>query len=346
VVGRTGTQPQLAQFLGSHAATLRALAPLPDRWVYAKGRGGAEGSYHFADLDEPAAQGRFAGRSLLDLWADRSLITKKVFREYVDGLAPQNGKRGPPPRTTLAFRAAGIYEELVKFLQAGRPAEFLAAVGVLAHYVEDACCSLHLTAWHHGDPRSRNEKEQGIHQAYDHLRGEKLDTLMEQVARKLGSWRPDAADLTPTAVAYRVVALQRQVYAELDPKELVRAYVAASYQLPWSKLEGPTVEAMAQGLKLLADIVESAWRVGNGKAIPEAALARVGDEEITEILARPEFLPSALDFDPGGAEAAAGREATARGPEPRRPPATNGHRRAARRRPLHAHGHRRPSAGA
>src|SRR5439155_2744617 len=52
----------------------------------------------------------------------------------------------------LPFRVWQIYEQLVGFAHAGQNKEFVAAAGIVAHYVGDACQPLHISYFHHGDP--------------------------------------------------------------------------------------------------------------------------------------------------------------------------------------------------
>jgi hypothetical protein len=52
----------------------------------------------------------------------------------------------------LPFRVWQIYQEKVKFLQAGDGTKFLCAAGIMAHYVRDACQPLHGSKQHHANP--------------------------------------------------------------------------------------------------------------------------------------------------------------------------------------------------
>lgn len=298
---------KLAALLGANREHLRALAPVPDGWVRTKGRAGAEGSYHFTDMDEVAIKGPYAGKSLLELWADPANVTKDVFQKYVGGLPPPAGGNRAQPRSTLAFRAAGIYQAMVEALAQGHVAAFLAGAGVLAHYVEDASCSLHLSSWHHGDPASEEPKERNVHGDYDKVRGENLDDLVQKLQDRLDGWRASPTMKGPAEVAREVVALQRRVYDGLDPRALVRGYVQDGFKLRWAALEGPTLDAMSGTVKLLATIVESAWKSGRGDSLAEEALGEIDAEEIAALTSDPAFIPSSLDSDPGGGSSAAPR---------------------------------------
>lgn len=300
---------KLTELLTNNEANLAYLAPVPDEWLYKKGLKrhdtGAEGSYHFTDYDQAAVRGDYQGKTLLEIWKNPSLITKDVFGRYVQGLPAEkssSGRTRPPPASTLAFRAAFIYEQMIEFLKAGKAAEFLAAVGILAHYIEDSCCSLHLSYMHHGDPdaddfalMAKNQKD--IHGSYDWVKAGRKPNLEAELAKSLGDFTAGGGGIkTPGDVARRVVQLQRTVYEILSPADLIQMFRDAGYKFRWEDIGEATIASMTEGIKLLTEIITAAWKHGHGdRAIDTAEVPR---RRIEELCADPDFLPSAMDYDP------------------------------------------------
>ena len=106
-------------------------------------------SNHFSDIDESNSH-VFQGKTLLDISLENdNNIDVGVWLDFdkkMDAVAPV----GKPREGALPFRVWQMYKQMIKSLSEGKVDEFLVAGGTMAHYVGDACQSLHISALHHG----------------------------------------------------------------------------------------------------------------------------------------------------------------------------------------------------
>ena len=137
-----------------------ALADVPDL-VWRRTRP-EDAANHFADMDQPggAAAG---GQTLMELWrsGDGTWRTPAGWTAFYDSLTdpPADEHRG-----ALPFRAAQLYGLMVEAVRGGDVLGYVATVGVLAHYVGDACQPLHVSRLHHGVPGAG---EDAVHSVYE-----------------------------------------------------------------------------------------------------------------------------------------------------------------------------------
>src|SRR6185503_2557605 len=110
-----------------------------------------EGPNHFADMDQERDSD---GKTLLDLTLDAGFIDPDKWDAFYSSVKdilsgdPISAKH----RGLLPFRVWQIFNDMVRFVKAGKVAEFVCAAGVLTHYVGDACQPLHISFLHDGDP--------------------------------------------------------------------------------------------------------------------------------------------------------------------------------------------------
>src|SRR6185369_3161796 len=76
-------------------------------------------------------------------------VAASVWKEYFDGFA---AKGVGPDEGALPFRVWQLWEAMVDYLGKEDVLRFVAAAGVLAHYVGDASQPLHCSYMHHGIP--------------------------------------------------------------------------------------------------------------------------------------------------------------------------------------------------
>ena len=127
------------------------LANVPDKvWKKPRsrnvpyGRRGPENPNHYADIDLKLN----GGPSLDELTPTAADLTSQKWRNYYNSIgATQARERGMVP-----FRVWQLYKEMVGYVQQGQVAQFVAAAGVLSHYVGDACQPLHGSYLSDGDP--------------------------------------------------------------------------------------------------------------------------------------------------------------------------------------------------
>jgi hypothetical protein len=128
------------------------LADVPDYvWVPSARYSGPrqhEPQQHFADVDlppfgEPADSADFLARCV----EDPSLVSPQAWSDFFAGFA-EHGTG--PEEGSLPFRVWQIFDALVDFARTGDTRSFVAAAGILAHYVGDASQPLHCSYLHHG----------------------------------------------------------------------------------------------------------------------------------------------------------------------------------------------------
>jgi hypothetical protein len=243
---------------------------------------------HFADLDEEG-QGRYAGKTLLELWRDGRCNTPAQWSEFYDtlGRTLADGQRG-----ALPFRVWQSYAAMVAFVRAGNVPRYVAAAGTLSHYVGDACQPLHVSYLHHGRPGRPDESK--VHSVYETVMLDRhAAELIEEVNRALRGKKVADAELFTggRAAADATVALMEATIATLPPLEVIEAFNAVPsrgrVEHMWEALHARTVACVARGALVLATIWESAWREGGG--------AKVADGKIKTIPAEPTLKALYLD---------------------------------------------------
>ena len=126
---------------------------------------------HFADVDQKLEDDPHKGRVPPPAVPGGSIksqsrVLGRVFTTSMGAAAAQN-------RGLVPFRVQQLYEEMVRALQANPPdlKRFIAAAGVMAHCVGDACQPLHSSFMHDGDPNDLDEqgrpRARGVHSAYE-----------------------------------------------------------------------------------------------------------------------------------------------------------------------------------
>ncbi len=299
------------------------LADVPDYvWVarsHSEPEGGPrrhEPSQHFADMDGRAADG---GPSLLDLCRqDPDNLSALVWRDFFRGFA---GKDYGPEEGALPFRVWQIYEAMVAFLKQRRVAEFVAAAGVLAHYVGDASQPLHVSELHHGHlptvsvngvrfPVARSTdafkayhetREYRIHGIYEQemLEVDPLAALAALNAELAARSKPKADIRGGYQAALATFELMSATHARLSPETIVDADKPS---LPdrqraerlWARpdIRRHTIASLADSTMLLARLWESAWKEAKAsKKIPTSMIVALSEAQVEAIYRRATFLP-------------------------------------------------------
>ncbi len=225
---------------------------------------------HFADIDESHPKVE-KGKTLLELCIkDDSKVDLdfwlETFAEF-DKVAPnmKNGKLRPR-EGALPFRVWQMYAEMIKHLKAKKIAEFVAAGGTMAHYVGDACQSLHISHLHHG----RNASESEVHSVYETTM---LDRKMSEVFSGVNAEvRPvKTGDLIGDRgkdAAVRVIELMSFTHKKLAPETICDSYTNNNHSATkmWNDLGKKTISNIAEGCLVMAILWQSAWKAGDGDA--------------------------------------------------------------------------------
>jgi hypothetical protein len=254
-----------------------------------------ENPTHYADVDQPGVNG---SASLLKQFqqdpASLSIANWQAFYDSV-GSTKQN------QRGLLPFRVWQLFDAMKQFVKDEDLARFVAAAGILAHYIGDACQPLHSSMLADG---YEDGSGAGIHSAYE-------TKMIDDHASDLFA---GIADLTSTSVvlppvkngfdsAVATMTVMAEAQKLIAPGKLCDAYIAlgggksrATIDGLWGKFGRKTSQTMYNGQGLLAHVWEAAWREGGGNAIASSALIAVTEQRLQKLYRSPEFLTS-LDLD-------------------------------------------------
>lgn len=296
------------------------LADVPDYiWVTQQGTHPNEPIQHFADIDIYDING---GSSLLDRCvADPTYVAASKWKAYFDGFA---AKGVGPEEGALPFRVWQIWEEMVKYLDQPQPdvIHFVAAAGVLAHYVGDASQPLHCSYLHHGVPpmvsvggrkypvprdsdafkEFKTTKPSQIHGIYEETMLEIDPTSVladvDAALAKGSSLKFDIASGHDAGVS--VITLMKASQKRLAPMTIIDADdpdqgPKARAKILWNNatIRKATVEALADSVRLLAALWTAAWEVGGGKNIPVSQLNPIDPDDLGAICrTEKNFVPS------------------------------------------------------
>jgi len=294
------------------------LADVPDKvWKKVKtdksayGRRGPENPNHYADIDL-ATQGQ---KSLDDQTPNAKALKVQTWKAYYDAI----GFKDVSQRGCLPFRVWEIYKSMVQFVTAKDVSSFVAAAGVLAHYIGDACQPLHGSYVDDGDPFRNPDGTKatkmlahskgfasGVHMAYeDHMLDDKVGTLLKKLDQELGTKHGMALVSGGQEAGYATIELMRRTRKTIAPIKIVDKY--GSLGLPpktnaaeqhlaadklWAAFGTGTVKVMADGCKTLAMLWDSAWKEGNGQHIAASALDEVSPKTLRDIYEKQAFLKS------------------------------------------------------
>ncbi len=292
------------------------LADVPDYvFIGMRGQRPGEGGQHFADVDIMDVDG---GPSLLESCiADPGKVSAAAWRSYFDGFA--RAEVGPE-EGCLPFRIWQIWVAMVKYLEGRDLKRFVAAAGILSHYVADASQPLHCSYMHHGAPPMRIHEGREypyrgdtdeykafkktpaakIHAIYDEtmLEVDPTDAL-ERVNAALSQGAAEPAVASGHDAAVAAVRLMQATRQRLSAQEIVDAddplltpkeRAARLWALP--RVQEAAVGSLADATSLLAALRSSAWRAGGGDglSIPDEPFE---ESELEEIYRRDgDFIPS------------------------------------------------------
>jgi hypothetical protein len=261
---------------------------------------GPEHPTHYADIDEPRADGKTLRE--LSLEDPAANVTVPFWQAFYTGLDhTESADRG-----LLPFRVWQFFDAMVDALQAKDVTRYVGAAGLMAHYVGDACQPLHGSVLANGFPDGRGK---GVHSAYessmiDHHATEIVAGLQAALP---GTPRPTAVT-TGQQAAVAVVELMDRAAKAVDPTALVNTYAAtpggsskAVTGVLWAQFGDATIGILADGAVTLAMLWESAWTQGKGDTrIPAKSLAPVAEASLQALYVDTQFVPS-LDLDAIGA---------------------------------------------
>lgn len=250
---------------------------------------------HFADIDEKG-KGNYKGQTLLNLWKnDPMTLNPKTWVEFYDSLEP-SGKATDKNCGALPFRVMEIYEAMVGALKADEPnklSKFFCAAGIIAHYVADACQSLHLSHLHHGRPEHPEEAD--VHGYFDN---NLLDRNRLKLITKIGAYLDNARIAKrfngSKMVGDAIMALADSTLTTIPPMDIINLYNdspgGSRAKAMWDALGESVVKVMCDGAVTLAEIWESAWIEGGGPRIAPQEIQVFNPPEIRKLYDDKAFL--------------------------------------------------------
>lgn len=291
------------------------LADVPDYvWVNSRPN---ESIQHFADADIYDING---GPSLLQRCIqDPRAVSARVWEGFFQGFADAGVG---PDEGALPFRVWQIWDAMVGYLKTRDVIHFVAAAGVLAHYIGDASQPFHCSYMHHGLPPMvkhegreyparrdtpefeafKNSREYKIHSIYDETVLE-VDTpaalaKLDQILSKSTSLKQAAKTGYDAAVA--TIRLMDEVQRRLAPKAIIAADdpelgPKARAKVLWENgaIQGCILDSLAESVRLLAGLWSSAWKIGGGGSIEVSKLVTFEETDIENIYRRDkDFVPS------------------------------------------------------
>ena len=292
------------------------LADVPDYvWLFPRP---GEGMQHFADIDILDING---GPTMLQrCHEDAAQISAQAWQEYFDGFAAEGV--GPEPGS-LPFRVWQIWEAMVQYLEVKDVRRFVAAAGVLAHYVGDASQPLHCSYLHHGEPpmKVRNGRLYPVphssaeFEAFKKTAPSKIHGIYEQqmfevdAPALLGAVNVSLAGSAPLDVsiasghdaATALIEMMHGAFVRLPPADIIAADdpslgPTARAKRFWNNLSirNRTVASLTDSVLLLAALWQSAWDKGGGDDLPADALKTFTEKQLSDVYRHEHetFIPS------------------------------------------------------
>jgi len=271
------------------------------------GRKGNENPNHYSDIDLAIA----GQKSLDEQTPTAAALSTTTWKAYYKAI----GWNTVSQRGLLPFRVWQIYKQMEGFVRAKDVASFIAAAGILAHYIGDACQPLHGSYLDDGDPFRKPDGSpapsmlphgtgfgNGVHTAYEKtMLDDNYEDLVEGVTNALAGSSHGMA-LVPDGrhAGFATIELIRRTRANLAPMDIIEKYVAIKHAgnsssmgtLLWADFKDQTINCIADGCRTLAMIWESAWVNGDGDHIPDSKLQTITKPKLRGIYEEPTFLPS------------------------------------------------------
>lgn len=265
---------------------------------------------HYADIDEPGIDG---APSLLEMFKqDAMSVNVQAWRDFYDSL----GHTRQSQRGLLPFRIWQFFDAMKAAVGQKDYASYVAAAGILAHYVGDACQPLHGSVLADGYADQAEEvatstgktkkvwPAQGIHSAFENKMIDDFTTeLFDEIERQEDATVAFAAIQTGQDAAVAVMTLMAEAQKLIAPAKLCDKYIELGggkskpvIQGLWAVFGKATAKTMFNGAVLLATIWEAAWLAGQGEQAASAKMVAIPESDLQALYQDPEFLKS-LDID-------------------------------------------------
>jgi hypothetical protein len=285
------------------------------------GTNGPEHPNHYADIDAPLGGKKTWRKKCLE---DSSNITVAKWLDFYATMAANAHAAGDPELETqyksklkqglLPFRVWQFFDAMTGFASSHDVIGFVAAAGLLAHYVGDASQPLHGSIFADGDrsrtvtrhhPRTGEDETviyaKGVHSAFETaMIAEKAGDLIAGINQHLppgGHGLALCQNGKETARA--TLELMDNAATKLKPMDILDSFEQAGAKTTksaldamWQDLHKGTIDVMVFGVRYLAMIWESAWSVGNGDAVPNNLIKALRPQDLRHRYIDKTFVPS------------------------------------------------------
>lgn len=273
---------------------------------------GPEHPTHYADIDIQITK---SGPTLMELTLEDldNNLSVDVWLDFYQ----KAGMTASREQGLLPFRVWQFFDAMANAAAEQQLAKFVAAAGLLSHYVGDACQPLHGSKFadgyadrktkvevNHRDGTSEmvdSHEGAGVHSAYETAMIDRYsEEIVQGIQAKLQRGRGRALRIeTGHDAAAEIVKLMDRTAKKIPPKALVDAYIAAGGTKTvavqdelWAEFGDRTCEVMADGTRVLAAIWQAAWDKGRGDSIAKASLVRMKPSALKRLYVSPNFVPS------------------------------------------------------
>lgn len=199
------------------------LADVPDLVWKSKIAGlkrGKEGPNHFADMDKKDSGGKTLMQRCTGTYKNMKFLTPDEWLSYY--LDPKVMDRS---KGLLPFRIWQIYNGMEEYAKNGDATGFIAAAGVLAHYVGDACQPLHVSYMFDGIPQPDGSvKGKEVHSIYEtQMINKFIGPIMDSAVKKLKlqKYKTLLKITSGKEAAGATVEMMKKTFALVKPKQLV-----------------------------------------------------------------------------------------------------------------------------
>jgi len=284
------------------------LADVPDLvWKKVPGRvpggrdvttnAGPEHPNHYADIDRPGAD----GRTLRDIClADKSQVSAAAWQAFYDGI----NETDPRSRGLLPLRVWQIFDAVVAALRAGDVAHAVCGMGVVSHYIGDACQPLRGSMLSDGyrdraAPGAKSWPGRGVHSTFE---DKMVDRFSAPLLAAIGPATQGGAGGTVPPIAsgqdaaFAVVTLMDFSARTIAPSELCDRYIELGggtsrpvVQGLWDTFGPRTATLMGAGANTLAATWEAAL-AASGITLPGPEM--FSEQVLAAIYQDPAFVPS------------------------------------------------------
>lgn len=291
------------------------LADVPD-YVWVHSWRTHESIQHFADIDIEDING---GPSMLERCVnDPRNIAASVWKTYFDGFADAGVG---PEEGVLPFRVWQIWDAMVAYLKAKDVLRFVAAAGVMAHYVGDASQPLHCSYLHHGVPPMRKvngrdypvPRDDQAFKAFKETAPAKIHGIYEENMLEVDTASALAAiddalkgrralnvGKTGHDAATAVIKLMSDAQDRLEPMDIINADDPSQGPTKraaalWNnkKIREATIASLADSVQVLAALWSSAWVQGGGAGIAKNKIREYEEDELQPVYRNDhKFVPS------------------------------------------------------